>query len=237
MSNWTEKRKLERFQIEPINTDNFSLNLSITDSKIPAKILQISIDSALASVTDEKCPVFYPDDQVAVTVTTTQKRDPVDLKARVIKCKTFDSTKFINFYFPNSSGFESQFDQEHLDFLKSQQSFRTNIHGGIHHTTVVFTWQDVSAIGWINNLSISGMDLGFTEEAAQQLVSEKELTMSFKLHGSDVTINLIGTICYLEPIGNNFHCGIKFDKNKSINYQEQENHIASFLINLQKTKY
>jgi hypothetical protein len=230
-----EKRQHPRTQVEPPSLDSFSVTLETSGREsLSCQVRDLSISRVLVSVPPEECPRFESGDKIKLTVAVAQLQETILLNAVVTECTSGAGTTDITLIFEDPSRFADRLDPVHLSFLNSRQSYRVEMADSRYHTEVSIVWDGGRAVGWINDLSLSGMGLGVEPEVAQLLTDTARLELTFSLHGTEATLCLVGRIRYQRPAGRNFHCGILFDQDRSADYQQQERIIASYLTCLQQ---
>ena len=230
-----EKRQHQRSQVETPSLESFSVHLELSNREsLPCLVRDLSINHVLVCIPTEQCPHFEPGDKVKLTVTITQLEETILLNSLVKECTAGAKMTDITLIFEDSSRFNAWLDPLHQSFLNSRQSYRVEMADPRHHTEVSLAWDGGSAVGWINDLSLSGMGLGVEPRVAQLLTDADRLVLTFSLPGSEAPLCLAGRIRYQRPDGKNIHCGIMFDQDRSADHKRQERIIASYLTCLQQ---
>ena len=234
MFNWAKAEKRKQHRTEAGAPKPFKLSLLLPGRiQLPGHMVEISMDGAVISFPAEKYPDFDLNERVKLILIVVETQKIVLIDAILRGSRSAKDRNLSRFQFVDPSRFVHELDISVLSYFNRRQAFRVKPSVS-ESTKVALAWEGGSAVGWIIDISITGMGLGVPSIVAQTLGNPDQLELSFKLSGCEESLKLIGNAVNRRPAGKIVKYGIHFDPSQTEDFHRQQDVISRYVMRQQK---
>ncbi len=233
---WFKENKRKEYRIDLQKDPSFAIGLvrAAYMGIVPGMPLNISAGGAAAAFSENLSLELKAKETVNLQITFSHSVKVLTMQARVLVSRVQDGHLLCRFQFlePEKIRPFIEYPGEH-EYLTRQHCYRVEM---IEEATieVVLGLGKNSPRGLLWDLSITGMSILITQNAAEELADNTLLRASFTLPGSTTHLIMRGKIVFRRPKDSMVIIGVQFEPNEREGRNQEEEAIASFIMRHQQ---
>ena len=220
--------------MRPLTLMDLKVSLILPDLEIISQdILYLSTTEAVVCFPIKTCPDLRPAEKVKLKVIFLKEEANLLFDAAVRSCKTDRIAKQCKFQLTAKEHTISQLEKALGKDFNRRKAYRVT-QDEDSPIQVALKWDGGSGSGRIFDISTSGMGLLVSPEISGRISYHDRLQLKFNLPGSEIPLELIGSVSYSRASGENAHYGIQIDWDQTGSFYRQEAIISTYVTQRQK---